>query len=61
MYNQCVNLVLERAVEEATTGMSAPLASLSEDGGDLPRFPSRGEVDLIEAGFPCQSFSGLNR
>lgn len=62
VYNQDVNLLLEKAVQEVKTGNPYPrLKSLSEGQEDLPSLPFPGEVGLLPLGFPCQSFSGLNR
>ncbi|KAJ3081819.1 hypothetical protein HK102_002107 [Quaeritorhiza haematococci] len=60
VYNQCANMLLERAIrkhehgeqlEPATDFMGRPLVDL----------PPKGSVDFIYCGPPCQGFSGINR
>lgn len=60
VYNQCMNLTLESAVNEYKNGRSLALKSLGT-GTPLQSLPQPGDVDVIAAGPPCTGYSGLNR
>ncbi|CAG8825437.1 26379_t:CDS:2, partial [Gigaspora margarita] len=60
VYNQCANLLLERAIAEH--GRQEKLNDLKDFlGRKVPSMPAPGDVDFIYCGPPCQGFSGVNR
>ncbi|KAL1742172.1 S-adenosyl-L-methionine-dependent methyltransferase, partial [Schizophyllum fasciatum] len=62
VYNQCVNTMLRYAVHtHDRKRVDAPPVQLWDGATRVPDPPRPGEVQVIAAGFPCQSFSGLNR
>ncbi|KAI7868026.1 S-adenosyl-L-methionine-dependent methyltransferase [Spinellus fusiger] len=59
-YNQCANVLLERAI--AQHGRKESLEKLNDHlGRPLKDMPTPGDVDFIYCGPPCQGFSGVNR
>nr|AOP04004.1 C-5 cytosine-specific DNA methylase [Rhizophagus irregularis] len=59
-YNQCANLLLERAIaEHSRKEQLKPLQDFL--GRNVPSMPAPGDVDFIYCGPPCQGFSGVNR
>ncbi|KAG9296763.1 hypothetical protein G9A89_001396 [Geosiphon pyriformis] len=61
VYNQCANLLLERAIAEH--GRKEKLPSIEDLSGKpiMTSMPAPGDVDFIYCGPPCQGFSGVNR
>ncbi|KAG1798810.1 hypothetical protein EV424DRAFT_1440198 [Suillus variegatus] len=59
VYNQCMNVCLQHAIDVADGKNSRPLQALG-DKKRLPSIPKLGEVDFIYGGPPCQSFSKMN-
>ncbi|PVG01704.1 S-adenosyl-L-methionine-dependent methyltransferase [Serendipita vermifera] len=57
VYNACINDILRRANDEEDE--LDPVVSL-QTGEELPPFPTRGEVDIVFGGPPCQGFTRLN-
>ncbi|CAG8512544.1 12197_t:CDS:10 [Ambispora leptoticha] len=58
-YNQCANLLLERAIAQHN---QEELGELEDFQGKLVEaMPAKGEVQFIYCGPPCQGFSGVNR
>ncbi|RDX51125.1 S-adenosyl-L-methionine-dependent methyltransferase [Lentinus brumalis] len=60
VYNQCTNLVLKYAIRYHAGQRDAPLRDI-RGIQELSPPPVPGQIDCIVAGFPCQSFSSLNR
>ncbi|KAI0720035.1 S-adenosyl-L-methionine-dependent methyltransferase [Cerioporus squamosus] len=60
VYNQCTNLVLKYAIRHHAGQHDASLCDI-KGIQELPLPPMPGQIDCIVAGFPCQSFSSLNR
>ncbi|CAG8457057.1 771_t:CDS:10 [Funneliformis caledonium] len=59
-YNQCANLLLERAIaEHSRKERVEPLQDFLDR--QVPSMPAPGNVDFIYCGPPCQGFSGINR
>lgn len=59
VYNQCANILLDRAMK---LDEGRELENLIDFQGKItPAMPKKGEVDFIYGGPPCQGFSGLNR
>jgi site-specific DNA-cytosine methylase len=59
VYNQCVNRILEHQADPESR--RRPIYSIGDPKKPLPRFPKKGEVDLVSLTPPCTGFSGLNR
>ncbi|KAJ1678462.1 hypothetical protein EV182_004002, partial [Spiromyces aspiralis] len=61
VYNQCTNLLLERAIAQHTRNeVLRPLMDIPNEEL-VPDMPAPGEVDFIYCGPPCQGFSRVNR
>ncbi|KAF9270841.1 S-adenosyl-L-methionine-dependent methyltransferase [Marasmius fiardii PR-910] len=61
VYNQCVNVMLKYAIKKHSgLGVETP-KQLFDRATDVPLPPKPGDVKVVLAGFPCQTFSGLNR
>ncbi|TFK68239.1 S-adenosyl-L-methionine-dependent methyltransferase [Pluteus cervinus] len=58
--NQCANLVLQYAIKQHEGHSAGDLYQLFNDKEKIPAPPKPGEIDVITAGFPCQTHSGLN-
>lgn len=59
MYNGSANDLLEWVVKHEA-GLK-PDILYDKDGNQMPRMPSKGEIDMIIGGPPCQGWSDLNR
>ncbi|KAJ1917519.1 hypothetical protein H4219_003152 [Mycoemilia scoparia] len=61
VYNQCSNLLLERAIAKHTQNQELEPLKDIRGVSDIPDMPAPGEVDFIYCGPPCQGFSRANR
>ncbi|KAF8644239.1 hypothetical protein AX16_008594 [Volvariella volvacea WC 439] len=59
VYNQCTNVMLRYAIKHYE-GHEVQAPKSIDNTGTIPPPPRPGEIDLIVAGFPCQTHSGLN-
>ncbi|KAF9444348.1 S-adenosyl-L-methionine-dependent methyltransferase [Macrolepiota fuliginosa MF-IS2] len=58
--NQCVNKVLQYVIKKQAGHEIARPLQLWDGQTPIPDIPMPGSVDMITAGFPCQTHSGLN-
>ncbi|KAL0068402.1 hypothetical protein AAF712_004480 [Marasmius tenuissimus] len=61
VYNQCVNTMLKYAIKDYNKLPLERPKQLWDCETDVPSPPRPGDVQVIVAGFPCQTFSHLNR
>ncbi|KAK1226494.1 hypothetical protein PQX77_010578 [Marasmius sp. AFHP31] len=61
VYNQCVNTMLKYAIKDYNKLPLERPKQLWDGETDVPSPPRPGDVQVIVAGFPCQTFSHLNR
>ena len=61
VYNQCTNLLLERAIAQHTRAEGLDHLKDIRGLAWVPDMPAPGEVDFIYCGPPCQGFSRANR
>ncbi|KAK7058661.1 hypothetical protein VNI00_002297 [Paramarasmius palmivorus] len=60
VFNQCVNTVFEYAIAHFRgQGVEAP-SQIFDPAVRVPAPPKPGDIKVVIAGFPCQTFSGLN-
>ncbi|ORX99839.1 S-adenosyl-L-methionine-dependent methyltransferase [Basidiobolus meristosporus CBS 931.73] len=60
VYNQCANLLLDRAIAVHHRGEELPPIK-DHMNRVMPEMPAPQDVDFIYCGPPCQGFSGINR
>ncbi|KAK2464749.1 hypothetical protein APHAL10511_003167 [Amanita phalloides] len=59
VYNQCANIILRYAIKKRS-GHLVEVPKQLDGGHAVPDPPKKGDIQMITAGFPCQSHSGLN-
>ncbi|KAF8633579.1 hypothetical protein AX15_001372 [Amanita polypyramis BW_CC] len=61
VYNQCANIMLRYAIKKQQGHQMVDIPKQLYDGETpMPDPPRQGDIQMITAGFPCQSHSGLN-